>query len=293
VPRAAPVACAWGQDAFYVFDVDGAGRIYQHVVRAGQWAPREVVTPPSRSRPDYVAAISPTAAVPLQPRGSALPVLAIVSEQGAWARTDGKRWRVLYDPDEAPLPRLPLSRATIAKRPSGEGLTVLVLDGDNRIWRRSWDTDVWAVWKETPSPVQGRVTALAIDPTGGVMDAVGTAEGRICYRTSILQPVTRDTGRPVVDVAYSSAARLHSCVFALDNAGTIWHLRDLLDPGGHKQSDWAALPGPAGQVTGIASDKIGDGVGILLAATSGGTHYAHYTVSPKGDLQWSAWTRLP
>ena len=287
----APIACAWGQNAFYVFDVDDAGRLWQRMMNSFGWTPREEVRW-EHMRVTDIAAVA-TYADPGQAHAGT-PALSVLSDRGAWASPEGGNWHTLFHPDETAPLSLPLTRAAMAKRQSGDGLTVHVLDSADRIWHRSWNGSDWTAWTETPAPVAGRVTAIAIDPTGGVLDVVATAEGRICYRSGLLQPVTSGIGRPVVDVAYSSAARLHACVFALDDAGIIWHLWDLLHPGGHKQSDWTAIPGPVGQVTGIASDKIGVGVGILLAATSSGAAFcAHYEVSATGHPQWSGWNQLP
>jgi hypothetical protein len=287
----APIACAWGQNAFHVFDLDGAGRLWQRAMGPSGWTPRDEVRW-EHLRVTDVAAVSTYPAPGQADAGT--PALSIVSDRGAWASPEGSSWHSLSHPDETAQLSFPLTRAAVAKRQSGDGLTVYALDSAGRIWHRSWDGLDWTAWKETPSPVAGQVTAIAIDPTGGVLDVVATAEGRICYRSGLFQPVTTGIGRPVVDAAYSSAARLHSCVFVLDDAGTIWHLWDLLHQGGHKQSDWTVIPGPTRDVAGIASDKVGDGAGILLAATaSGATFFAHYEVTATGLPQWSSWNQLP
>jgi hypothetical protein len=196
----------------------------------------------------------------------------------------------------APL-RLPVTE--IALTQSGHDLAVHAVDSANTLRARWYDAErnTWTPWKQTESPVAGRITAIAID-TGGVLDVVATAEGRVCYRSVVFEATQADLGRPIADVAYvCGLSKMHAVIFALDDTGTIWQKWDWLRDGGRVQSGWLALPSPPGRVTGIVADRslvdIYAPSGMLLAASADDAiHQAMFTPETTGHLRWSPWTRL-
>lgn len=62
----------------------------------------------------------------------------------------------------------------------------------------------------------------------------------------------------------------------------------------HERSGWTALAGPpGGRVTGIASDRLAEGAGVLLATTAdGAAHCAQYVLGPAGQPEWSLWNAM-
>jgi hypothetical protein len=284
-PRVAPIACAWGE-SFCAFNADGASfslRTYDPGHDA--WGLPSPFHGSPHGQVTAIAAISR--------RGAAGPAFAIVCDGVPYVSHPTFPLRNLCAAgDTVPL-RLPAVKVALSRRQTADGINVFVLDSADRIWVRSRDEGGWYPWRETPSPVSGRVTSIAVDPSHGVLDVVATADGRVCHRSGPLSPTTTDANRRIVDVAYSSVRTMHSCVFALDDTGTIVQLWDWWHQDGQRRSEWTVIPGPSGLVTGIASDRLGDGHGILLATTSdGGFHWARYVLTPEGEPGWLAWSSL-
>jgi hypothetical protein len=284
-PQAAPIACAWGK-SFYVLSADGGSlcrRAYDPDYDA--WGSPSLLQGSPRGQVTAIAAISWP--------GAARPTFAIVADGVPYiSHLASPPLNLCAAGDTVPL-RLPAMKVALSRRQSGDGINVYVLDSADRLWARTRGEADWHPWRETESPVTGRVTAITVDPSHGILDVVATADGRICHRSGFLSPATTDVDRRIVDVAYSSVRAMHSCVFALDDAGTIVQLWDWWNEGGLKRSEWTVIPGPSGLITGIAADKVGDGQGILLAATAnGGIHSARFALSPQGEPEWSGWSTM-
>jgi hypothetical protein len=295
LPRATPMACGSNETSKILWAADKAGslrRVSLHV-RGSEWSP---ATPDTNVPPGQVTAI---AAVDNNRDVSAVAVVAgglpYVTFQ-MWRNP----WRSLCEAGPATLLRLPVTEIALTRNDSV--LTVHAVDSAGVLWARSYDDlgDTWAAWRRSKSPVEGRITSIAI-AAGGILDVVATAEGRVCYRGVPFEATRADLGRPIVDVAYVSAwtLKMHACLFALDDAGSIWQLWDWRQPERRAQSGWAVLDGPPGRVTGIAATSdinLADPTrdqGILLAVTDDDAiHHATYTLDAVGSPQWGPWTRI-
>jgi Protein kinase domain len=284
-PQASPIACAWGK-SFYVLTADGGSLC----LRAcdpdhDAWGVPSLLRGSPRGQVTAVAAVTWP--------GAAQPTVAFVADGVPYvSHLASPPLNLCPAGDTIPL-RLPAVKVALSRRQSGDGINVYVLDSADRLWARTRGDADWYPWRETESPVTGRVTAITVDPSHGVLDVVATADGRVCHRSGPLSPATTDVDRRIVDVAYSSVRAMHSCVFALDDAGTIAQLWDWWNEDGLKRSEWTVIPGPSGLVTGIAADKLGDGRGILLASTANGEiHRARWTLRPPGQPDWSGWSSM-
>jgi len=235
--------------------------------------------------------------------------IAAVADGVPYLKLDAQEPCRLCDP-ASQAPSLPVLDVAVLY---GSGQPeVFALDRARNVWHLSWPASEWTLWDDSlaraaasAAPDAATVIAMAARDHQAFAAMAGTRlfiKSRTPYG-SWSRWGDMNLGRRLLDIACSASER-HFALFALDEAGTIWHGVYPLGPpasnDGAFAGSWGAVAPPPGGVAGIAATALeaqraaADRGGLLVAMTADGAiHSAQYTLGAGSEPQWSGWRPMP